>query len=722
VVKDQHGKNTMLKMPKLSDYGVNTSSGENDVALLYVNMLEPYMQKWIIPYSVYIDTQDEKFVDAIMSYIYHPATISLFSLKQATKTSEFQYYLECNEYRYSRYVRKEDKESDKGERADKQDYEFVVSNNDLTLYKTGLNTKDKKLGEYIVSDTFYEETDSGEYVYKQVISKIELTHTPTIAVDSSGNKMVKKVAVERKIEDNNTSPVITHYEDFYKIVNNQYEIIPIDETKDPSSSTPGDLVVDESTGIGKQTVVDVWNETLSMVNSETKKYEVSYYTEEQMEKLGRDISRIEWYQDRMGVLYSAIHDGAPGEGQTVFEGAYNGTDGRREVIERMWDGFVSWGFTEEQAAAMIAHSALESSFWTDAVNSSSEASGLGQWLGPRRTQLMTFAASQGKSWTDLELQIQYFCMEVDDNMRYPYATYQWLSAYYAEREIFRTGEPAAAAVAFRQGIGRGGAHETQPERVSREAIAVYETLKGRTIQYPIDKVMFTGVSMDIDISATSGISSADTQYSYDDMYFAYYQIENWYGHGSSGVVGDVYIPEGEGFMTRAQRDALMADFFDGNVGIQYNTTEAEVLAYQTWVDVPIIDQNGQEDVKSIQIHRKLAGSILQIFTEIKAGGFPIRKSDTGAYNWRGGQKIGESRELYSMHCLGLAIDVNWNSNYYVDMVTGAALSAGHWKPGIDPLSMPVDGVAVTTFKKYGWRWGGDWTSTKDYMHFSVTGN
>jgi len=26
--------------------------------------------------------------------------------------------------------------------------------------------------------------------------------------------------------------------------------------------------------------------------------------------------------------------------------------------------------------------------------------------------------------------------------------------------------------------------------------------------------------------------------------------------------------------------------------------------------------------------------------------------------------------------------------------------------------------AVKIFKKYGWKWGGDWNSVKDYQHFS----
>lgn len=159
--------------------------------------------------------------------------------------------------------------------------------------------------------------------------------------------------------------------------------------------------------------------------------------------------------------------------------------------------------------------------------------------------------------------------------------------------------------------------------------------------------------------------------------------------------------------------------FDGNWQMAYGTTESEILKYIISIDVPRIDENGNETVKTLQVHKKVAGDIYRIFEEIKAGGFKIRGYDTGAYNWRGGSKIGSSG-LHSMHCLGIAVDVNWDSNAYY--VGGQLRTGKHWKPGVDEFSMPADGVAVMSFKKYGWKWGGDWSTAKDYMHFSLTGN
>lgn len=161
--------------------------------------------------------------------------------------------------------------------------------------------------------------------------------------------------------------------------------------------------------------------------------------------------------------------------------------------------------------------------------------------------------------------------------------------------------------------------------------------------------------------------------------------------------------------------------FDGNGGMAYNTTEAAVVKYMITIDIPIINQNGQDSTMKVTVHKKVAGDIIRIFEEIKEAGFKIRTTDTGAYNWRGGQKIGSSG-LYSMHCLGIAIDINWNSNYAIRVNTGVIEAGTHWKPGEDEFSMPADGIVVKTFKKYGWKWGGDWNTYKDYMHFSLTGN
>ena len=135
---------------------------------------------------------------------------------------------------------------------------------------------------------------------------------------------------------------------------------------------------------------------------------------------------------------------------------------------------------------------------------------------------------------------------------------------------------------------------------------------------------------------------------------------------------------------------------------------------QTWVRVPVwkLDTNGSKysSTVDIQIHRELAESIRQIFQEIYDSGerFPIYS--VGGYNWRGDNSKSE-------HCLGTALDINPNENYQCKN-DGTAIVGKYWKPNEDPYSIPADGIVVKTFEKYGFRWGGTFRNTKDYMHFS----
>lgn len=113
---------------------------------------------------------------------------------------------------------------------------------------------------------------------------------------------------------------------------------------------------------------------------------------------------------------------------------------------------------------------------------------------------------------------------------------------------------------------------------------------------------------------------------------------------------------------------------------------------------------------TLTVHENMAETIQAIFDEIYNGSeqFPVK--DVGCY--RG--------EVGSEHMLGLAIDINSNENYECTN-DGTATAGSYWKPGEDPYSIPAEGDVVNAFRKYGFGWGGDWRSKKDYMHFSYFG-
>lgn len=142
------------------------------------------------------------------------------------------------------------------------------------------------------------------------------------------------------------------------------------------------------------------------------------------------------------------------------------------------------------------------------------------------------------------------------------------------------------------------------------------------------------------------------------------------------------------------------------------STELEMKQYLVTISVPVVDVNGNRSTRQITVHKDLANDLIDIFTQIADGNFPIK--DLGCYNWRKTASGGISH-----HSFGVACDINSNENYMIK--NGKIIAGSYWKPGEDPYSIPTDGVVVRAFKSKGWVWGGNWNSSKDYMHFSYTG-
>ena len=53
----------------------------------------------------------------------------------------------------------------------------------------------------------------------------------------------------------------------------------------------------------------------------------------------------------------------------------------------------------------------------------------------------------------------------------------------------------------------------------------------------------------------------------------------------------------------------------------------------------------------------------------------------------------------------------------LDELASAYLARDRVRPGM----VTSDGPVVSAFRDIGWEWGGDWTSLKDYQHFSENG-
>ena len=48
--------------------------------------------------------------------------------------------------------------------------------------------------------------------------------------------------------------------------------------------------------------------------------------------------------------------------------------------------------------------------------------------------------------------------------------------------------------------------------------------------------------------------------------------------------------------------------------------------------------------------------------------------------------------------------------------------SGDRRAAVKASSPAGDSVVVKAFRDVGWEWGGDWSSPKDYQHFSAAGS
>ncbi len=180
----------------------------------------------------------------------------------------------------------------------------------------------------------------------------------------------------------------------------------------------------------------------------------------------------------------------------------------------------------------------------------------------------------------------------------------------------------------------------------------------------------------------------------------YFKVKAYRKAGSKKHYGALSAAKKETF-TDGQR--LYVLFPDG-----VPTSKAEMERYLVEITVPIKDEDGVPSVMQLRVHKDLTKEFMGAFQDMYAIGFPVRAEDTDTYNWRS-MASGRNR---SHHSYGCVVDLNWNSNPMI------GVTEGKYQPGVDPYSVTKQVVAI--WKKHGFFWGGDWKSSKDYMHFTYT--
>lgn len=138
----------------------------------------------------------------------------------------------------------------------------------------------------------------------------------------------------------------------------------------------------------------------------------------------------------------------------------------------------------------------------------------------------------------------------------------------------------------------------------------------------------------------------------------------------------------------------------------------------------------------IVVHADEAESVVSVFGALFDQGFPIAgmapigdlpigaEDDPEYPNTSGFHcRVVAGTNRWSQHAYGLAIDLNPFQNPWVSGAEIWPAGAGRYVDrDLGDRGMITDGDGVVeAFESIGWSWGGDWSSLKDYHHFSSTG-
>jgi len=126
--------------------------------------------------------------------------------------------------------------------------------------------------------------------------------------------------------------------------------------------------------------------------------------------------------------------------------------------------------------------------------------------------------------------------------------------------------------------------------------------------------------------------------------------------------------------------------------------DGSVVVDPKWVSDNIVTQT-VPIIGRMTCHKAMLPQLIKALTEIEAAGL-ADKIHPDQYEGCYYPKLIEDTDHISMHAWGLAFDLNTPTNQ--------RLTHGDMDPGV-----------VAIFKKWGFRWGGDWKDTPDPMHFEL---
>lgn len=146
--------------------------------------------------------------------------------------------------------------------------------------------------------------------------------------------------------------------------------------------------------------------------------------------------------------------------------------------------------------------------------------------------------------------------------------------------------------------------------------------------------------------------------------------------------------------------------------------------------------DGQAVVGELVVNRQIAADVLEIMKQLFRESYPIERvrlidyydaddersmtaNNTSCFCWR---TVSGSTSV-SKHASGMAIDINPLYNPYYRVSNGKeSVQPASGKPYLDrnasfPYKIVKGDACYQLFVNHGFKWGGAWTSLKDYQHF-----
>lgn len=181
-------------------------------------------------------------------------------------------------------------------------------------------------------------------------------------------------------------------------------------------------------------------------------------------------------------------------------------------------------------------------------------------------------------------------------------------------------------------------------------------------------------------------------------------------------------------LTPAERKAMTPSVWRKGCPVGLDDLRAVRVSHRTF--------GGGEATGTLVVHEDVAPAVARIFRSLYRSGVPVRKiepiekykgsdfdsieaDNTSAFNCR--RATGSSR--WSNHAYGRAVDINPIENPWVE--PGGVVYHRASRPYVKRTPRPgmavEGGPLVRAFDREGWEWGGRWSGTKDYQHFSADG-